>query len=66
MALDFDLAFRDAISARDEFNKQYEKTPYGNAGTAVSKGLDEFTKANAAFKSGDTMGGSAAVLRGTF
>jgi len=64
MAYDFDQAYKDAITARDNFNKTYEKTPYTAAGTAISKGLDEFTKANAAFKSGDTMGGSAAVLRG--
>lgn len=61
---DFDQAYQKAKTGIDNFNKKYEKTPYGVFGTAANNGLNEFNKANAAFKSGDTMGGSAAVLRG--
>ena len=59
----FATATKDTQSAIDKFNKDYEKTPFGTAGTAASKALDEFTKANTAFKNGDTKGGSAALLR---
>jgi hypothetical protein len=60
----FDQAYQKAISEVDKFNKQYDKTPYGAFGTAASNALKEFVNANAAFKNGDTLGGSAAVLRG--
>lgn len=46
-----------------EFNKRYEKTPFAAVGTAVQNGMKEINAAVTAFKAGDQMGGSAAVLR---
>lgn len=66
MTIDFDLAYRDAISARDEFNKKYKDqgVEFARAGEAISQSLDQFLSARDAFENGDVMGGSAAVLRG--
>lgn len=46
-----------------EFNKRFEKTPFAAVGTAVQNGMKEVNAAVTAFKAGDQMGGSAAVLR---
>lgn len=66
MSTSFAQAYQNAKSEVAQFNTKHDtnKTPFGAAGTAASKSLDEFNKANVAFKSGDALGGSAAVLRG--
>lgn len=48
---------------RLSFNRQFEKTQFGAAGTAAQNGMKEVASAVAAFKAGDQMGGSAAALR---
>lgn len=46
------------------FNTVHEKTQFAQEAAFATKGLEEFMKADAALKSGDTIGASAAVLRG--
>src|SRR5262245_5833415 len=66
MASNFDLLLADVQQAVDSFNNDpaIQKTPFGTVDTSIQGGLQEFTAADQSCRSGDTMGGSAAVLRG--
>jgi len=67
----FDKAKKELISEiaqleakASNFNTVNEKKPFAQGAGFATKGLEEFMKADAALKSGDTIGASAAVLRG--